>query len=71
MRCTSARAKADETEDGVPIVSLELSERTPAYPNQLVAWIELPPYMARKVAQDLLEAAEAIEYQQQQKDAAE
>lgn len=50
-----------------PSSPLDLSERLPTTTSRLVAYIELPPAMARQVAQELLDAAEAVDDQQRWK----
>ena len=63
MRCKTIRATADRSDDDetrrVVVVTMGNMRRVGAIDE--VAWIEMPSGMARQIAADLIEAADAIE----------
>lgn len=72
MKCRSIRAKADKDEEGEPVVSLTLGNVLFAdLPGRLrveeVGRIDMPPAMARKIVDDLLEAAAKVDRQKKDK----
>lgn len=67
MKCSSTKIEVDTAADGRRIVKLIVgnhAERVGKHfaVNQ-VAWVEMPPGMARSIAADLIEVADEIENQ--------
>jgi hypothetical protein len=61
MQYRTIRVRVDETEDGKPVVSLVMGNMRSVGVINEVAWAEIPPGMAREIARDLIEAADAVE----------
>ena len=61
MKCRAVRARADKTEDGMPVVSLVMGNLRPVGCIDEVAWAELPPGMAREIGEELIAAAAEVE----------
>ena len=67
MRCKAIRSKADTDEDGKIVVSIVVGNMRPVGSVDEIAWMELPPAMAREVALGLLEAVSDAERMQRSK----
>ena len=64
IRCRGVKVDTDDaTDDGDRrVVTIDLSDGIGIPPSmKLVAWVELPPGMTRKIAEQLLSAADEIE----------
>ena len=61
MKCSSLRARADKTEDGHPVVSISVGNMRRVGAVDEVAWMEIPPSMAREIAHNLMTAAGEVE----------
>ena len=68
IKCRSVRVRADRDEDGKPVVSLTLGNvqtNVEGLPGRIrieeAGRLDMPPMMARKIVDDLLEAAAEVE----------
>lgn len=65
MKCSSAKIEIGSADDGRAVVKLVVGNK----PNRIgkffavsqVAWVEMPPGMARSIAADLIEVAHSID----------
>ena len=65
MKCDSVKTGMDTADDGRKVVTLYVGNKIGRSGKHFavgqVAWIEMSPGMARSVAADLIEVADAIE----------
>jgi len=65
MKCSSAKVQIDKAADGRTVVKLIVGNKPERVGKHLevnqVAWVEMPPGMARSIAADLIEVASSID----------